>query len=138
MVEVLVQDALQAAWQDWARVGSLEPPGAWARRVVANRAAGHARRAGREHRALARVAGRPAAVIELEPEDERFWAEVRRLPDRRQAQAVALHYLEDLSVAEIAEILGCAPTTVKVHLHRGRKAPARALGLDPVAQEDGR
>jgi RNA polymerase sigma-70 factor (ECF subfamily) len=126
--EDLAQDALQAAWQAWDKVGSLDSPGAWVRRAVANRGAGHARRAGREHRALARLAGRPARAVELEPADHQFWAAVRSLPER-QAQAVALFYLEDCSVAEIAEVLGCAPGTVKVHLHRGRHALAEALGL---------
>ena len=65
---------------------------------------------------------------EIQLSDDRFWTEVRNLPER-QAQAVALHYLEDLPVAEIAEILVCAPGTVKVHLHRGRRALAAALGM---------
>ena len=51
---------------------------------------------------------------------------MRALP-ARQAQAVALHYLEDRSLAEIARILGCAEGTVKAHLHRGRRALADAL-----------
>jgi RNA polymerase sigma-70 factor, ECF subfamily len=126
--EDLAQDALQAAWQAWDTVGALDAPGAWVRRAVANRAAGHLRRAGREHRALARLAGRPARTVELEPADHQFWAAVRSLPER-QAQAVALFYLEDCPVSEIAEVLGCAPGTVKVHLHRGRQALAVALGL---------
>jgi RNA polymerase sigma factor (sigma-70 family) len=128
LAEDLAQDALQAAWQAWDRVGGFDKPGAWARRVVANRAAGHGRRTGREQRALGRLAGRPVPVVELQPADHRFWIEVRNLPER-QAQAVALHYLEDLSIADIAEALGCAEGTVKVHLHRGRLALARALGL---------
>jgi nitroreductase len=66
--------------------------------VVANRAAGRGRRSGREQRAYGRWSGRPAAVAEPEPPDGRFWAEVRKLPER-QAQAVALHYLEDLPIA---------------------------------------
>jgi RNA polymerase sigma-70 factor (ECF subfamily) len=133
--EDLAQDALQAAWQAWDKVGALDSPGAWVRRAVANRGAGHVRRAGREHRALARLAGRPARDVEIEPADHQFWAEVRALPER-QAQAVALFYLEDCSVAQIAEVLGCAPGTVKVHLHRGRMALAEALGLVDAVSED--
>ncbi len=40
---------------------------------------------------------------------------------------MVLHYLEDRSVAEIAEVLDTAESTVKVHLHRGRKALAERL-----------
>jgi len=70
------------------------------------------------------VHGEPPA--QLGAESAEFWREVRRLP-RRQAQAVALFYLEETSVAEIAEVLGCAESTVKVHLHRGRQALAKRL-----------
>lgn len=130
--EDLVQEALAAAWSRWDEVSGYDRPGAWARRVVANRAAGRGRRSGREQRAYGRWFGRPTAVAELEPPDERFWAEVRKLPER-QAHAVALHYLEDLPIAEIALVLECAEGTVKTHLHRGRLRLARALGLlDPA------
>jgi RNA polymerase sigma-70 factor (ECF subfamily) len=131
--EDLAQEALAAAWRSWDRIGGYDKPGAWARRVVANQAVSRVRRSGREQRALVRLAARTADSVELEPADDRFWAEVRRLPER-QAQAVALHYLEDRTVAEIATILGCAEGTVKVHLHRGRLALARALGL--IGEED--
>jgi RNA polymerase sigma-70 factor (ECF subfamily) len=133
--EDLAQEALQAAWQRWDDVGDYDKPGAWARRVIANRAATRARRSGRERRALSRLASRRVEPVELSPADDRFWAEVRRLPER-QAQSVSLHYLEDRSVAEIAEVLGCAEGTVKVHLHRGRLALARALGLLDDEEDD--
>ncbi len=58
--------------------------------------------------------------------DPAFWDAVRRLP-RRQAQCVALHYLEDRSVADIARVLGIGEATVRVHLHRGRSTLAAAL-----------
>ena len=65
----------------------------------------------------------------LPAEDDEFWAQVRALP-KRQAQVIALHYLEDRPVAEIAEILDCAEGTVKVHLRNGRLRLADRLGLD--------
>jgi RNA polymerase sigma-70 factor (sigma-E family) len=131
--EDLAQEALAAAWRSWDRVGGYDKPGTWARRVVANQAVSRVRRSGRERRALARLAARPAPTVELDLADDRFWTEVRRLPER-QAQAVALHYLEDRTVAEIAAVLDVAEGTVKVHLHRGRLALARALGL--IGEED--
>jgi DNA-directed RNA polymerase specialized sigma24 family protein len=42
---------------------------------------------------------------------------------------VALHYLEDLSVRQIAMVLNCAEGTVKVLLHRGRRTLAHRLNL---------
>jgi RNA polymerase sigma-70 factor (ECF subfamily) len=83
-----------------------------------------------EMKALARLSGRDReALPELEPEDAEFWAKVRRLPDR-QAQAIALFYLEDRPVSEIAKIMNCTESTAKVHLHKGRKNLAAMLGVE--------
>jgi RNA polymerase sigma-70 factor (ECF subfamily) len=59
-------------------------------------------------------------------ESETFWKEVRRLPSR-QAQAIALHYIEDRSISEVALILGVAEGTVKALLHQGREKLRREL-----------
>jgi RNA polymerase sigma-70 factor, ECF subfamily len=134
VAEDLAQEAMEAAWQRWGEVSGYDRPGAWARRVVANRAAGRGRRAGRERRAYRRWLGGRADEAEPEMPDGHFWAEVRKLPER-QAQAVALFYLEDLPIADIAVVLGCAEGTVKAHLHRGRLRLAHALGL--VDAQDG-
>jgi RNA polymerase sigma-70 factor (ECF subfamily) len=53
---------------------------------------------------------------------------VRALPPR-QAQVVALHYVEDRSVADIAAVLGTAEGTIKAHLFKARAALAAALGV---------
>jgi RNA polymerase sigma-70 factor (ECF subfamily) len=129
VAEEVVQEALASAWQSWDRVAGFDKPGAWARRVVISRCTDRRRRAGREERALARLGGRRQQdVAEPSQPDRELWAAVRDLPER-QSHAVALYYLEDLAVADIAEILGCAQGTVKAHLHKGRLALARALGL---------
>lgn len=131
--EEIAQEALVAAWRSWDAVGGYDKPGAWARRVVANRASSHRRSAGRESRAMERLggaagAGSGAADVALPDADDELWAAVRLLPDR-QAQVVSLYYLEDRSVAETAAILDCAEGTVKAHLHKARLALARSLGL---------
>ena len=48
----------------------------------------------------------------------------------RQAHAVALFYLEDYSVRDIAAVLDCSEGTVKTHLSRARSAVARQLRLE--------
>jgi RNA polymerase sigma-70 factor, ECF subfamily len=127
--EELAQDAFVATFRNWERVSRLDKPEAWVRRVVANAAVSSLRRRGAEARARLRLkAVRPPAQVPRAREHDEFWAAVRALP-KRQAQALALHYLEDRPVAEIADILGCAENTVKVHLHRGRIALAERLGL---------
>lgn len=80
-----------------------------------------------ELKAITRLAGwRQQSVGEMEPEDAKFWAAVRKLPDQ-QAKAIALHYIDDLPVSEIAEVLDCSPSTAKVHLFRGRQTLAKKL-----------
>lgn len=138
VAEELVQDAFADAYRGWDRVGGLDRPGAWLRRAVVNRSASHHRHRQVEDRGLARLDGRERAGggAAADPTgdgaaarvgDPAFWAAVRALPER-QAACVALHYLEDRSVAEIADVLDCRPATVKVHLHRGRTALVRSLG----------
>ena len=128
--EELAQDAFVAAHRHWGRVGAYEDPGAWVRRVAVNLAVSSLRRRAAEARALGRLGGRRRPLpAELGPEDEAFWRAVRALP-ARQAQVVALRYVEDRPVAEIAAILECAEGTVKAHLHRARAALAVSLRED--------
>ena len=125
LAEELVQDAMLAVHRDWDRVSRYESPGGFARRVLLNASTSAARRRGVEARALASVPADDVHRDELPPDDS-FWAALRSLPER-QAHAVALHYLEDLPVSEIARVLDIAEGTVKVHLHRGRLALAELL-----------
>ena len=137
VAEELAQEAFLAAYRRWDAVGRMDQPGAWVRRAVANRSVDHHRRT----RVAAVGADRLASAERVRQQqggtsggaidglgDEVFWAAVRALPER-QAQCVALHYLEDRAVDEIAAVLDCRPATVRVHLHRGRQALARSLGL---------
>jgi RNA polymerase sigma-70 factor, ECF subfamily len=127
--EDITQEAFLRAHRDWPRVGRYQHPGAWVRRVAVNLATSTLRRRVIEARALARFwAQREPSLVELPASQADFWRAVRSLP-RRQAQAIALHYLEDLSVAEVARVLGCAEGTVKAHLHTGRATLARRLTL---------
>jgi RNA polymerase sigma-70 factor (ECF subfamily) len=139
VAEELAQEAMADAYRRWDHVGGLDRPGAWVRRAVANRATSHHRRRGVEHRGLARWSARSEADHRPDTTgdgaiegvgDPVFWSALRSLPER-QAQCLALHYLEDRAVADVADVLGCRAATVKVHLHRGRRALAALLG-DPT------
>ena len=133
--EDLAQDAFLAAHDRWDRISAYDQPGAWVRRVVANRSISSVRKRRSEAKALVRVAfGERPALPEISTDGGEFWDAVRSLP-RRQAQVVALFYLEDRPVAEIAEVLEIAPGTVKKHLFDGRQALARRLGF---GEEDAR
>jgi RNA polymerase sigma-70 factor, ECF subfamily len=135
--EDLAQEAFLAAHQAWQRISRYEQPGAWVRRVAANRAVSLRRHQLAEARGLLRLAGRRLLGADADADRTReaeeaadFWRAVRALP-RRQAQAVALFYLEGWSSAEIAGVLGCSDATVRAHLHKGRRALARRLGAEP-------
>lgn len=123
--EEIAQEALLRAHREWARIQRYDKPGAWVRRVAINLATSARRRRTSEARALARVAAR-RHLDAPPPEIDGFWALVRQLPDR-QAAAVALHYLEDLSIADMAIVLDCAEGTAKTHLHKARQTLASLL-----------
>ena len=119
--EDLTQEAFLRLHQRWDRVSRYDRPGAWLRRVLVNLATSRARRLAVEARTLTRLGRERSPLVRLDGEDTEFWAAVRTLP-RRQAQAIALYYLDDRTTADIAAILGCAEPTVRIHLHRGREA----------------
>ncbi len=129
--EDLAQEALVRAYRQWGKLSSYDKPGAWARRVTINLALSARRRASSEVRAKLRLdrLGADRALASAPDQHHRLWAAVRSLPGGQRA-AIALHYLEDRPVAEIAEILECAESTAKVHLHRGRSALAEMLSAD--------
>jgi RNA polymerase sigma-70 factor (ECF subfamily) len=127
--EDLAQEAFLAAHKQWDRISRYEKPSAWVRRVVANMSVSMFRRKMTEAKALARMRPEAAYLPELPSESDHFWKVVRGLP-KRQAQAIALHYLEGRSVREISEVIECSPNTVKVHLHKGRKKLADKLGVE--------
>lgn len=58
---------------------------------------------------------------------------MQRLPDD-QRLALGYHYLEGLSVAEIAELMQSTPNTVKSWLKRGRDALRSGLGVTDEAE----
>jgi RNA polymerase sigma-70 factor, ECF subfamily len=122
----IAQEAMLVAYRHWDTVSTLDVPAAWVRRVCANRCVSTLRRRAVESRALLRLGSRREASPGLSETHEEFWAEVRRLP-RRQAQVIALHYIYDLGVAEVASTLGCAEGTVKVHLFRARSVLAERI-----------
>jgi RNA polymerase sigma-70 factor (ECF subfamily) len=127
--EELAQDAFLAALRRWDRISQYEDPAAWVKRVVSNRSVSRFRRLGAEARARVRMGRVDYTIPEGDVDAEDLWRHVRSLPNR-QAQVIALHYLDDRSVAEIASILGISEPTAKTHLQRGRQSLAEAFGKE--------
>ncbi|GAB4527923.1 MAG: hypothetical protein Kow00133_16820 [Amphiplicatus sp.] len=130
------KDAAQDGWADIARgLFRLEDAAlfpAWALRIVTRRCADGIRRDGRERRARQALArepaptGRAAQAIEAKADGAPLARALADLPVEHRA-TVALFYLEDLSVAEIAAALAVPAGTVKTRLMHARRKLRDAL-----------
>ena len=140
IAEELAQEAFVSAHQRWQQVAGFDRPDLWVRRAVINRSISYRRREATERRAMARVCERPEHRGIASPDqpavDEPVWRALRELSPR-QAEVLALFYVEDQPLSEVATILGLGEETVKTHLKRGRAALAERLGtVDGHAGEE--
>ena len=133
----IAQESLFRACRAWDTVSGLDRPGAWTRRVALNLVTDNVRRGARDRRLAGRLASAPGGASDETPSgpDEPFWRAVRRLPERQRV-VVALHYLADRSVDEVAATMGIAPGTVKATLSHARRSLARSLDLPDVQRGD--
>ena len=100
-----------------------------ARNVVADRHRARRRRPETTLDEAATVAGDadPAAEVARRDEAGAAWRAVSRLPgDRRRA--IVLRFVDEMSTAEIAGVLGRSEGAVRVLLHRALRSVARDLG----------
>lgn len=125
--EDVAQEAMIRAHDRWSTVGAMDKPGAWVRRVAINLATSRLRRRSIEVKAKLRLLGDRQPVAAVGAVDDELLAAVAGLPAKQRA-AIALHYLDDRPVGDIAEILQCSTATARVHLHRGRAALFERLG----------
>jgi RNA polymerase sigma-70 factor (ECF subfamily) len=119
-----VQEAFIQAERRWARVGGLDDPAGWVRRVALNRLANGRRN--RRRRGEILDALRPADPAELGARDLDLLAAVTALPPQ-QRRCVCLHHIGGYPIAEVAAALGVAEGTVKSQLHDARAALRRRL-----------
>jgi RNA polymerase sigma-70 factor (sigma-E family) len=129
----LVQDALERTLVRWPRViAHGGDPEGYVRRVMVTRNISAWRRVRRE-RLEAEVPDR----VSTDPEpawDSALWAAVVTLPPRQRA-VIALRYYEDLSEAEIADLLGITTGTVKSQASHAL-AKLRSALRTPGTQDD--
>ncbi len=119
----VAQDAFVQLFAKWRRISHYERPDAWVRRIAIRMAV----RVARRERLRPRLERGLEAAPLPRPVDIDLLRAIRQLPASQRA-AVALFYLEDRPVREVAEILACSEVTAKVHLHRARKRLALLLG----------
>jgi RNA polymerase sigma factor (sigma-70 family) len=106
------------------RSAELRDPVAWLYRVAFNVANDELRR---ERRAR----GSARESVQQPPELSGVLEALKRVPPRERA-VMALFYVVDLPVNDIAARLGIASATVRVHLMRGRRHLAALLGDEEV------
>jgi RNA polymerase sigma-70 factor, ECF subfamily len=123
--EDALQEALSAAWRKRSQFDAHRGTARnWLLAIVADQARKSYRRV-RSYTQLVDVAADSADA----DGDVDLHAALWRLTTR-QRTTVALHYYAGLSVAEVAEVLGCSPSTVKSTLADARNRLRRELGED--------
>lgn len=137
--EDIVQEAFIRMARSLHRLRDPSRAAAYLRSIVLNLARDHNRRGmlSLRHRIPAEDLD-PAGVdetIAANDERRRLIEHVRALP-RRQRDCVALRYLLDLSVREIAETLDISENSVKTHLKRGLAALRSVTTLDDDNEDD--
>jgi RNA polymerase sigma-70 factor (sigma-E family) len=125
LAEDIVQDVLVRAQARWSRIGSLEEPERYVRRMVVNEFLSWRRRRSARllHPGEALEAHLPPQADPAGGYDDRD-AMIRLiggLPPRQRA-VIALRFYEDLPVEQIADLLGCRVSTVRTHLTRALDA----------------
>lgn len=127
VAEDIAQEAMVRARRHWDQVSGYDKPGTWVRRATINLALSSRRHIALEAKARIAWLERAQRAAPHDSLDAGLLDALRALSPQQRA-AVSLHYLEDRPTPEIAELLGCAESTARVHLHRGSQALARTLG----------
>lgn len=128
LAQDLLQEALTKTYVAWPRLRDPAKAEAYTRKAITTTAiTWYRRRSWGE---------RPTDVV---PEQQRadhvddlttrelLWDALQSLPPRQRA-AIVLRFYEDLSEARTAELLGCAPGTVKSQVHAGLRKLRDHLG----------
>lgn len=119
----LAQETMARAHRHWSTIEAADAPAAWLRRVMRNLITDHHRHQQVERNAVTRLRNRP--VREQDHRVEPSMAEMLAVLPERQRAVVALYYVDDRSVAEIADALSMAPGTVKSSLWKARRTLKR-------------
>jgi RNA polymerase sigma factor (sigma-70 family) len=117
VAEELVHDAFMAAYRRWDRISD---PAGYLYRSVVEFAVLRRRAIEWRHRPDSRESLMP-------PEIDEFWEALRHIPARRRSVLV-LRYYEDLTVDQIAYLIGARPGTVRSLIHRGHESLRKELG----------
>lgn len=136
--EDLTQTALAKAYRSWRRVARTDNPEAYVRRMLVSCNSDRFRKRRVPESLTAappEVAGRDE-VYSLADERSTLLGALAQLPPKQRA-VVVMRYWEDLSEAEVAEVLGCSTGTVKSQASKGLAKLRTYPGLARVAEGQG-
>jgi RNA polymerase sigma-70 factor (sigma-E family) len=123
LAEDVLQEVLLRVHQRWNRIGALDSPEHYVRRMITNEYLSWRRR-------WARVVPHAQPPVPPDPtpdhatvhaEREALRTELDKLP-RRQRAVLVLRYYAGLSDTQIAEVLGCSAGTVRAYASRALAA----------------
>ncbi|EWC60144.1 putative RNA polymerase sigma factor [Actinokineospora spheciospongiae] len=135
LAEDIVQEVLLRAQRRWSRIVSVGSPDGYLRKMVVNEYLSLRRR-----KSFGDLPAGPEVLAGLSPavedpdygEREEMLSRIRALPPKQRA-VLALRYYSGLTDAEIAEVLGSRPGTVRSHASRA----LAALRVDEFAGTPG-
>lgn len=126
-----VQDAFVKAHLRWRKISQYDDPVGWIRRVAINKVRDGHRSRVRRDRAVERL-GAITTTEAAAPEISEIGDLLASLPKQQRA-AATMFYLDQMSVAEIADVLELSEGAVKFHLHQARQK----MRANVVAMEGG-
>jgi RNA polymerase sigma-70 factor (ECF subfamily) len=139
--EEMVQEALLLAWRG---IRSFKPNKSgtgsglrsWLIRILVNRVISEGRRNRVEETEIGPSTPEPSVEPEgeaqvLRAEERELMGEAMSILPDEQRRALTLRYYADLTIPEIARVLGWAEGTVKSRIHRGLRRLEEALGPPP-------
>jgi len=134
VAEDLAQEVLVRAFSRWDKIGCLDRPEFYVRKMVLNEFLSWRRRSLRQIPVggAGESAGMAPDPAHAYTERQALLAELGKLP-RRQRAVLVLRYYEDRDDAEIAELLGCTPGTVRGYASRALAALRVEMGPRPRA-----
>lgn len=144
LAQDITQNVLLRAQSRWARIGEMDAPYLYVKRMVTNEYLSWRRRAAARdvastHGTLDALGTPVGDHAERHAERDAMRHRIAALP-RRQRAAIVLRYYENCSDAEIAAVLGCTEGTVRSHISRALRKlratqdPTRRSPSRPVSE----
>ncbi len=128
LAQDLLQEALTKTYVAWPRLRDTSKAEAYTRKAITNTAITWFRRRSWSERPTDTIPERAGHDhVEALTTRDLLWEALQSLPPRQRA-AIVLRFYEDLSEARTAEVLGCAPGTVKSQVFAGLRKLRDHLG----------